>query len=101
VNTPAEELVEMLEKTLNRIMQGARTPEGKIIAILLTISLSLMTWNAASIGNAVANDDQTKSVAAQEADDKAEKAAAEIKPEPETSAQAEVAEVADPTNATV
>ena len=31
----------------------------------------------------------------------AEKAAAEIKPEPETTAQAEVAEVAEPTNATV
>ena len=31
----------------------------------------------------------------------AEKAAAEIKPEQETTAQAEVAEVAEPTNATV
>ncbi|MBR2803766.1 MAG: hypothetical protein IKE20_01270, partial [Eggerthellaceae bacterium] len=46
----------MLEKTLNRIMDGAKTPEGKIIAILLTLSLALMTWNATSIKAAFAED---------------------------------------------
>ena len=53
----------MLEKTLNRIMLGAKTPEGKIIAILLTISLSLMTWNAASISYAFAADNSSGSAA--------------------------------------
>ena len=46
----------MLEKTLNRIMEGARTPEGKIIAILLTLSLALMTWNVTSIKAAFAQE---------------------------------------------
>ena len=45
---------DMFEKTLNRIMEGAKTPEGKVIAILLTISLALMTWNATSIKAAFA-----------------------------------------------
>ena len=46
----------MLEKTLERIMMGAKTPEGKIIAILLTLSLALMTWNATSISFALADE---------------------------------------------
>ena len=37
-------------------MLGAKTPEGKVIAILLTISLALMTWNATSISTAFADD---------------------------------------------
>ena len=48
----------MLEKTLNRIMEGAKTPEGKVIAILVTLSLALMTWNATSIKAAFATDEE-------------------------------------------
>ena len=66
----------MLEKTLNRIMAGAKTPEGKVIAILLTISLALMTWNATSIRAAVADEpNQTTELASQASDQSADQAA--------------------------
>ena len=43
---------------INRTMQGARTPEGKIVSILLALSLSFMTWNAAAIESAYAYEGQ-------------------------------------------
>ena len=46
-------VAEMLEKTLSRVMEGARTPEGRIIAILLVVCLSLMTWNVGALSFAV------------------------------------------------
>ena len=43
---------------INRTMQGARTPEGKVVSILLALSLSFMTWNAAAIESAYAYEGQ-------------------------------------------
>ena len=87
----------MFEKTLNRIMEGAKTPEGKVIAILLTISLALMTWNATSIKAAFADDEEdlpaASDIMAEEADVAAEQEAVQEAPTaPEASAAVEVAE---------
>ncbi len=87
----------MFEKTLNRIMQGAKTPEGKVIAILLTLSLALMTWNATSIKTAFATDEEDLPVAsdimADEADGAAEQEAVqEVPAAPEAPAAVEAAE---------
>ena len=42
----------MAEKILDRIMLGAKTPEGKIIAIVMTIALALMVWDSRSMSYA-------------------------------------------------
>lgn len=45
----------MMDNMIDRIVEGAKTSEGKIIAILLALSLAFMAWNAMSI-NAFARD---------------------------------------------
>ena len=89
----------MLEKTLNRIMDGAKTPEGKVIAILLTISLALMTWNVTSIKAAFATDEEdlpaASDIMADESDVAAEQEAVQEAPAaPEAPAAVEAAEPA-------
>ena len=54
----------MLEKTLNRIMHGPNTLEGKIIAVFMAVVLSLMTWNATTITYAFADDKVASDTAA-------------------------------------
>ena len=85
----------MLEKTLNRIMDGAKTPEGKIIAILLTLSLALMTWNATSIKAAFAQEGEdlpaASGVMADETDVAADQAAS-VQEEPAPVAEEPAAE---------
>ena len=44
----------MLEKMLNRIMMGAKTPEGKAGAILLTVALAFMVWDTRMMESAFA-----------------------------------------------
>ena len=39
----------MTNKLADRIMEGARTPEGKVIAILLVLCLAFMCWNVGSL----------------------------------------------------
>ena len=89
----------MLEKTLNRIMDGAKTPEGKIIAILLTLSLALMTWNATSIKAAFAEDGEdlpaASDVMADETDVAADQAAS-VQEEPAPVAEEPAAVVEEP-----
>ena len=87
----------MLEKTLNRIMEGAKTPEGKVIAILVTLSLALMTWNATSIKAAFATDEEdlpaASDIMAEETDVAAEQEAVQEAPAaPEAPAAVEAAE---------
>ena len=87
----------MLEKTLNRIMEGAKTPEGKVIAILVTLSLALMTWNATSIKAAFATDEEdlpaASDVMADETDVAAEQEVVQEAPAaPEAPAAVEAAE---------
>ena len=41
--------MDMTNKLVDRIMEGAKTPEGKIIAILLVICLAFMCWNVGSL----------------------------------------------------
>ena len=51
----------MLEKTLERIMRSAHTPEGKIVAVLLAFVLSFAVWNNGSMGNAFADESSAAS----------------------------------------
>ena len=67
----------MLEKTLNRIMCGSRTPEGKIVAILLAFVLSFTTWSGDSVGNAFADEPAAVSAQSAEAQEQANGKSAE------------------------
>ena len=44
----------MLSKAFERIALGAKTPEGKVLAVLLSFSLAFMTWNATTVEYAFA-----------------------------------------------
>ena len=46
----------MIDKALDRVGRGGKTIEGKIIAVLLTLSLSLMAWTPFTIKTAFAGD---------------------------------------------
>lgn len=62
----------MLNKVLDRIGQGGKTIEGKIIVVLLTLSLSLMAWNPYNIKAAFAadgTDDATEEIITSEGGD--------------------------------
>ncbi|MBQ6329802.1 MAG: InlB B-repeat-containing protein, partial [Kiritimatiellae bacterium] len=74
-------MAKMLEKTISRIMNGARTPEGKVIAILLVVCLSLMTWNVGALSYAVNGE------AAKAAEEKAAQVSEEKKQQALISAQ--------------
>ena len=58
-----------MNRAVDRIMQGVKTPEGKIIAILLVVCLSLMTWNISAISFAVNRDDGVEEVTDKAEDD--------------------------------
>ncbi|MBR0404705.1 MAG: InlB B-repeat-containing protein [Eggerthellaceae bacterium] len=78
----------MQKGLVNRIMDGVKTPEGKVIAILLVICLSLMTWNVAAISWAVAGDAAAEAAAQEEAAKKAAEEEAEAnKPKVEVAKQ--------------
>ena len=66
-----------MEKTLNRIMCGSRTPEGKIVAILLAFVLSFTTWSGDSVGNAFADEPAAVSAQSAEAQEQANGKSAE------------------------
>ena len=95
--------MKMLQTMLSRIMDGVKTPEGKIIAVLLAICLSLMTWNVAAISFAVSGDG-AKSEAAEkvevkkQSEKKAEEPAKQeaSEPEPPKEAAAEPEKSAEP-----
>ena len=89
----------MVEKTLNRIMLGAQTTEGKIIAILLTLSLALMSWNVTAINVAFAQDGEGQAAPAEVAQTNEAAPAADevVAPEPEpVAAEPQVEEVVAP-----
>ena len=48
---------DMLKRAFNRIMDGGKTPEGKVIAVLISICLVFSMCNVAAIGYAVAGGD--------------------------------------------
>ncbi|MBE6463997.1 MAG: LPXTG cell wall anchor domain-containing protein [Eggerthellaceae bacterium] len=60
----------MLNRALDRIGKGGKTIEGKIVATLLTLSLSLMAWNPVNISMAFADDEVGTDVIASEISDK-------------------------------
>ena len=49
----------MIDKALDRVGRGGKTIEGKVIAVLLTLSLSLMAWTPFTIKTAFAGDGET------------------------------------------
>ena len=51
----------MAEKLLNRIMLGAKTPEGKVVTILLTLALAFMVWDTRTMQHAFASQEVTAS----------------------------------------
>ena len=42
-------------KFFDRLTAGAKTPEGKVIAVFLAVCLSLMSWNVSALSYAVSN----------------------------------------------
>ena len=69
----------MFEKMLNRIMLGAKTPEGKFVAILLTFALAFMVWDSRMMRVAFAADGSASAQSAEvvEQDDSADNSADE------------------------
>ena len=72
-----ERVAKMFNKAHDQITMGGKTISGKIITILLVISLSLMAWTPLSISSAFADSGDSSATAAEGANGGAKNAAAD------------------------
>jgi len=87
----------MTTRILDRIMDGAKTPEGKIIAVLLALCLAFMCWNVSTINAfAGASDEGNEAVVDQEAQPGGSADSISPKGPTDVSAETVVGEVVEP-----